>query len=417
MAAPLAGRTVVLGVTGSIAAFKVPHVVSRLTALGANVVVVMTANATRFVAPLTFETLSGNEVITDMWPERKAGVAPVEEAVSGRERLRHVHLAEAASLAIVAPATANIIGKFATGVADDFLSTELLAMACPIIVAPAMNVNMMESAAVTENLETLRRRGVIVVEPEVGRLASGAVGRGRLADPEDILRAALGVLLPPQDLAGKRVLVTAGPTEEPIDPVRHVGNPSTGTMGYAIAERAVARGADVVLVSGPTALAAPAGLRFVRVRTTREMRDAVLAELPETDLVVMAAAPADYRPVSPSAGKIKKTAPKLTLELERTEDILSEVAKAKRPGVGVVGFALETDELVANAKRKLAEKELDLIVANDPTVEGAGFGTGTNVVTIVGRSGAVEPVAKLPKLQLSDIVLSRAIAELGWGGR
>ena len=417
MAAPLAGKTVIVGVTGSIAAFKVPHIVSRLTALGGNVVVVMTANATRFVTPLTFETLSGNEVIVDMWPEKKVGVASVEEAVSGRDRLQHVHLAQAASLAIVAPATANIIGKFATGVADDFLSTELLAMKCPVVVAPAMNVNMMESAAVAENLETLRRRGVIVVEPEVGRLASGAVGRGRLADPEDVLRVALGVLLPPQDLAGKRVLVTAGPTEEPIDPVRHIGNPSTGTMGYALAERAAARGAEVVLVSGPTALAAPPGVRLVRVRTTRGMRDAVLAELPETDLVLMAAAPADYRPVAPSDRKIKKGAATLTLELERTEDILTEVAAKKRPGVGVVGFALETEDLVANAKRKLEEKRLDLIVANDPTAEGAGFGTGTNIVTVVARSGAVESLPKQPKSALSDIVLSRAIAELGWGGR
>ncbi len=417
MAAPLAGKTIVLGVTGSIAAFKVPHIVSRLTALGGNVVVVMTANATRFVTPLTFETLSGNEVITEMFPERKAGVASVEDAVSGRERLRHVHLSEAASLAIVAPATGNIIGKMATGVADDFLSTELMAMKCPVIVAPAMNVNMMESAAVTENLETLRRRGVVIVEPDTGRLASGAVGRGRLAEPESILRVALGILLPPQDLAGRRVLVTAGPTEEPIDPVRHIGNPSTGTMGYAVAGRAVARGADVVLVSGPTALPAPAGVRLVRVRTTREMRDAVLAELPEADLVVMAAAPADYRPSAPSAQKIKKSAPKLTLELERTEDILVEVAKAKRACTGVVGFALETEDLVANAQKKLAEKGLDLIVANDPTVEGAGFGTETNVATLVGRSGVVEPLAKLPKSELSDVVLSRAIAELGWGER
>jgi phosphopantothenoylcysteine decarboxylase/phosphopantothenate--cysteine ligase len=290
-------------------------------------------------------------------------------------------------------------------------------MKCPVIVAPAMNVNMMESAAVTENLETLRRRGVIVVEPAVGRLASGAVGRGKLAECEDILRVALGVLLPQQDLAGKRVLVTAGPTEEPIDPVRHIGNPSTGTMGYALAERAAARGAEVTLVSGPTALPAPHGVRLIRVRTTREMRDAVLAELPETDLVLMAAAPADYRPLAPSDRKIKKSAPRLTLELERTEDILSEVAAKKRPGVGVVGFALETEDLVANAKRKLAEKGLDLIVANDPTVEGAGFGTGTNVVTIVGRSGAVESLPKQPKSSVSDAVLTRAIAELGWGDR
>jgi len=417
MAAPLAGKTIVLGVTGSIAAFKAPHIVSRLSALGGNVVVVMTANATRFVTPLTFETLSGNEVVADMWPERKVGVATVEEAVTRPERLRHVSLAKAASLAIVAPATANVIGKMAQGIADDFLSTELLAMTCPIVVAPAMNSNMMESAAVTENLEVLKRRGVVVVEPEVGRLASGAVGTGRLADPDAIVRVALGILLPPQDLAGKRVLVTAGPTEEPLDPVRHIGNSSTGKMGYAVAEQALARGADVVLVCGPTALPAPAGVRLVRVRTTREMRDAVLAELPETDLLVMAAAPADYRPSAPSAQKIKKSAPKITLELERTEDILSEAAKAKHAGLGVVGFALETEDLVGNAKRKLAEKGLDLIVANDPTVEGAGFAGDTNVATLIGRSGREESPGKLTKRALADLVLSRAIAELGWGVR
>jgi len=234
MADLLAGKTVVLGVTGSIAAFKTPHIVSRLASLGANVIVVMTENATRFIAPLTFETLSGNEVVVSMWPETKVGVTGLEEAASATERLRHVRLGEAADLAIVAPATANIIGKMAGGIADDFLSTELMAMTCPVLVAPAMNVNMLDSDAVTENLTTLKERGVFIVEPEEGRLASGAVGRGRLADPDAIVDAALAILVP-GDLAGKRVVVTAGPTEEPIDPVRHIGNPSTGKMGFALA--------------------------------------------------------------------------------------------------------------------------------------------------------------------------------------
>ena len=410
----LAGRTIVLGVTGSIAAFKTPHIVSRLASLGANVIVVMTENATRFIAPLTFETLSGNEVVVSMWPETKVGVTELEEAVSMTERLRHVKLGEAADLAIVAPATANIIGKMAGGIADDFLSTELMAMTCPVLVAPAMNVNMLLSDAVTENLTTLKERGVVIVEPEEGRLASGAVGRGRLADPDAIVDAALAALVP-GDLAGKRVVVTAGPTEEPIDPVRHIGNPSTGKMGFALAERALSRGAEVVLISGRTALEPPAGVRFIRVGTTREMLDAVLAELPELHLLVMAAAPADYRPAEVAEHKIKKRADILNIELVRTEDILSEVATRKQLGQGVVGFAVETRDEVPNARKKLEEKSLDLVVVNNPMVEGAGFGTDTNIATVIGRTGLEESVGKVSKSELADIVLTFAIHELGWG--
>ncbi len=410
----LAGKVVVLGVTGSVAAFKTPHIVSRLASLGANVIVVMTENATRFIAPLTFETLSGNEVVVSMWPETKVGVTELEEAVSETERLRHVKLSEAADLAIVAPATANIIGKMAGGIADDFLSTELLAMTCPVLVAPAMNVNMLLSDAVTENLTTLKERGVVIIEPEEGRLASGAVGRGRLAAPDAIVDAALAVLVP-GDLAGKRVVVTAGPTEEPIDPVRHIGNPSTGKMGFALAERALSRGAEVVLISGRTALEPPAGVRFVRVGTTREMLDAVLAELPELHLLVMAAAPADYRPSDVPEHKIKKRADILNIELVRTEDILSEVASRKQLGQGVVGFAVETRDEVPNARKKLEEKSLDLVVVNNPMVEGAGFGTDTNIATVIGRTGLEESVGKVSKSELADIVLTFAIHELGWG--
>ncbi len=414
MGNPLAGRKIVLGVTGSIAAFKAPHIVTRLASFGASVVVVMTENATRFVTPLTFETLSGTEVIVSMWPEKKVGVASPEETLADADRLKHVHLSEAADLAIVAPATANIIGKMAGGIADDFLSTELMAMICPIVVAPAMNVRMMESDAVARNLEILKDRGVIVVEPDVGRLASGAVGRGRLADPDLIADRALELLLPEQDLAGRRVVVTAGPTEEPLDPIRHIGNRSTGRMGFALAERAARRGADVVLVSGRTFLDPPAGVRFVSVGTTSEMKDAVMAELPDLDLLVMAAAPADYRPAEVSDRKIKKQWERLTFELVRTDDILEGVAGAKREGQGVVGFALETDDVIANARKKLEAKDLDLIVANDATVEGAGFECETNVATILGRSGREESVGKMTKAELADVVLSRAVAELGW---
>ncbi|MBN2564349.1 MAG: bifunctional phosphopantothenoylcysteine decarboxylase/phosphopantothenate--cysteine ligase CoaBC [Candidatus Eisenbacteria bacterium] len=410
----LEDKTIVLGVTGSIAAFKSPHIVSRLASLGANVIVVMTENATRFVAPLTFETLSGNEVVVSMWPETRVSVAKLEEATQRTERLRHVRLAEAADLAIVAPATANIIGKMATGIADDFLSTELMAMTCPIIVAPAMNVNMIESDAVTANMHTLKSRGVVFVEAETGRLASGAVGPGRLADPDKIVDSALRILVP-GDLSGRRVVVTAGPTEEPIDPVRHIGNRSTGKMGFALAERALARGAEVVLISGRTALTPPPGARFIQVGTTKEMRDAVMAELPDLELLVMAAAPSDYRPAEVAEHKIKKRADMMTLELVRTEDVLTEVAEAKQVGQGVVGFAVETRDEIPNARKKLEEKRLDLIVVNNPTVEGAGFGTDTNVVTIVGDSGLEESLGKMTKIELADIILTFAIRELGWG--
>lgn len=412
---PLTGKTIVLGVTGSIAAFKAPHIVTSLRSLGANVLVAMTENATRFVTPLTFETLSGSEVIVTMWPEKKAGVASVEDALAGDDHLEHVHLAEAADLAIVAPATANIIGKMANGLADDFLSTELLAMTCPVVVAPAMNVRMMESDAVVRNVESLRRRGVIVVESETGRLASGAVGKGRLADPDRIVEAAVGLLLPAQDLAGRRVVVTAGPTEEPIDPVRHIGNRSTGRMGFAVAERALRRGAGVVLIAGPTALAPPQGVRLVSVRTTQEMRDAVMDELPDLDLLVMAAAPADYRPAEVARHKIKKGLERLVLGLVRTPDILSEVAAARRDGQGVVGFALETENEIKNARGKLEEKALDLIVVNNPNTAGAGFAVDTNVAVILGRSGSEESPGMLSKEDLSDLVLSRAVEELEWG--
>jgi phosphopantothenoylcysteine decarboxylase/phosphopantothenate--cysteine ligase len=415
VAQPLTGKTVVLGVTGSIAAFKAPHIVTGLKALGARVLVVMTENATRFVTPLTFETLSGSEVIVTMWSEKKAGVETVEDALAGDDHLEHVHLAEAADLAIVAPATANIVGKMANGLADDFLSTELLAMTCPVIVAPAMNVRMMESDAVVRNLDTLRRRGVTVVESETGRLASGVVGKGRLADPDRIIDVALGLLLPKQDLAGRRVVVTAGPTEEPIDPVRHVGNRSTGKMGFAIAERALRRGANVVLIAGPTALEPPAAVRLVQVRTTEEMRDAVMAELPELDLLVMAAAPADYRPAEVARHKIKKGAERLVLGLIRTPDILSEVSAARRAGQGVVGFALETEDEIRNGKKKLEEKRLDLIVVNNPNTKGAGFAVDTNIAVILGRSGREDAPGAVSKAELADVVLSRAVEELGWG--
>ena len=410
---PLAGKTIVLGVTGSIAAFKAPHIASRLTGMGARVVVVMTENATKFVTPLTFETLTGVEVIVSMFPEgTKAGVASAD-ASRGDDHLAHVHLSEASDLAVVAPATANIIGKMAGGIADDFLSTELMAMTCPIVVAPAMNVRMMESPAVVANIEALRSRGVIIVEAETGRLASGAVGRGRLADTDHIVDTAVDLLLPDQDLAGKRVVVTAGPTRERIDPVRYISNPSTGTMGFALAERALRRGADVTLISGPTALSALAGVRFVSVETTDEMYEAVAAEMTSLDMLVMAAAPSDYRPTTVSEQKLKKGSGNTSLELTPTVDILMRVSEMRNAGQCIVGFALETENETENARAKLERKGLDLIVVNNPTVEGAAFGPDTNVATLLGRSGREESPGKLRKEELADIVLSAALEEMG----
>jgi phosphopantothenoylcysteine decarboxylase/phosphopantothenate--cysteine ligase len=417
MSGPLSGKTIVVGVTGSIAAFKAPQIVTRLVGQGANVVVIMTENATRFVTPLTFETLSGNAVVVDMFPDRNTGVTSLEDAASRPERLRHVHLAEATDLAIVAPATANIIGKMANGVADDFLSTELLAMTCPTIMAPAMNVRMMESDVVRENVEKLKARGVIFAEAEVGRLASGVVGKGRLADPESIAGIALELLLPKQDLVGRRVVVSAGPTREPVDPVRFIGNRSSGKMGYALAERALRRGGDVVLVSGPSSLEPPHGVEYIRVETAVEMLGAVMKSFAEADLLIMAAAPADYRPAEPSDVKIKKTTDRLTLELVRTDDILSEAAGARREGQGIVGFALETNAELEEGRRKLAEKDLDIIVVNNPLVDDAGFDTDTNVAAILTRSGRELELAKMPKKDLADVILTEAINELGWGQR
>ena len=417
MSGPLSGKTIVLGVTGSIAAFKAPQIVTRLVGQGANVIVVMTENATRFVTPLTFETLSGNAVVVDMFPDRKTGVTSIEEAVSGSEHLRHVHLAEVTDLAIIAPATANIIGKMANGVADDFLSTELLAMTCPIIIAPAMNVRMMESAAVGENVERLKARGVIFAEAEIGRLASGAVGKGRLADPNGIVMTALKLLLPQQDLAGRRVVVSAGPTREPVDSVRFIGNRSSGKMGYALAERALRRGAEVVLVSGPSSLHPPDGVEHIGVETTREMLGAVMKSFEQADLLIMAAAPADYCPAGPLDVKIKKKAERLMLELVPTDDILSEAANVRREGQGIVGFALETNDELEEGRRKLREKNLDVIVVNNPLVEGAGFDTDTNVAAILTRSGRELELTKMLKKDLADVILTEVISELGWGQR
>jgi phosphopantothenoylcysteine decarboxylase/phosphopantothenate--cysteine ligase len=388
---------VVLGVTGCIGAYKACEVLRELQRRGVDVHVVMTAAATRFVSPMTFEALSRHAVFHDQWAL----------GVSGE--IRHISLADDAELLLVAPATANILGKFARGIADDALSTLYLATRAPLVVAPAMNVNMFEHPAVQENLRTLRGRGVGIVEPGEGYLACGWLGKGRLAEVETIVEAALARLARKRDLADQTVLVTAGPTIEDIDPVRYVSNRSSGAMGYRLAEAARDRGAQVVLVSGPTALSAPHGVTLVAVRSAEEMQRAVAAHVAAASVVIAAAAVSDYRPAQASGSKLKKTDGPMPLELVRTPDILKGLGEAKG-GRLLVGFAAETEDLVANARRKLEAKNLDLIVANDVTAQGAGFGTPTNTVVLLRRDGQRRDVPLATKREVAEQILDEVVA-------
>ncbi len=398
----LEGRTVLVGVCGGIALYKVPLLISRLREHGADVHVIMTEAATKFVSPLTFQTVSGNPVHTSLW------APPV------RWNVEHVGLAERADLAVVAPATANILGKAAAGIADDFLSTTLLAVRGRVLYVPAMDLAMYAHPAVRRNVETLRSYGCEVLEPDIGRLASGLIGKGRYPETERILTACLR-LLGPGDLAGRRVLVSAGPTREPFDPARYVSNPSTGRMGLALAAEANRRGARVTLVLGPTELEPPSEVAVVRVTTAAEMRRAVLEEAQACDIVVMAAAVADWRPAECAPSKTKKTAGDLTVRLTRTEDILAELGKDKGRKV-LVGFAAETDDLQANALANLEAKNLDLVVANRIGLEpDRGFAAKTNQVTLLGRDGLVEEVPLLPKPDVARVVFDRVVAILEGG--
>ncbi len=389
--------TVVLGVTGCIGAYKACEVLRELQKRDVDVQVVMTEAATRFVSPLTFEALSRHAVFTDQF------------ALGEQSDIRHISLADAADLLLVAPATANSLAKFARGIADDALSTLYTATTAPVVVAPAMNVNMFDHPAVTENLEILRSRGVRIVEPGAGYLACGWLGKGRLAEVPEIVEAALVALARRRDLAGETVLVTAGPTVEDIDPVRFLSNRSSGRMGYRVAEAARDRGARVILVSGPTALSAPSGIERVAVRSAEEMARAVGDRVGEAGVVVMAAAVADYRSASVSPTKVKKTAGPATLELVRTSDILRSLGQAKGDRT-LVGFAAETDHVIENAWKKLREKNLDLIVANDVSREGAGFGTETNAAVLLDREGGEVPVPLGSKRALADAIWDRVIA-------
>jgi phosphopantothenoylcysteine decarboxylase/phosphopantothenate--cysteine ligase len=394
---------IALGVTGGVAAYKAAELVRRLQEEKLDVQVVMTRAAREFMAPLTFAALTGQKVITEMFGAEGAAPANVESAIE------HIAVAQRIDLLLVAPATADILAQFAQGIASDFLSTLYLATKAPVIVAPAMNVNMWEHPATRENLATLRARGVHVVDPEEGYLACGMTGAGRLAATEAIVQKVREVLGLRHDLEGQTVLVTAGPTCEDLDPVRFLTNRSSGKMGYALADAALRRGARVVLICGPTDLPVPDGADWVPVRSTEEMRRAVRERAAEVDVIIMAAAVADYRPAAPQAQKIKRGQERLTLELEPTPDILAELGRDKGRRI-LVGFAAETTGLAENARAKLARKGADMIVANDVTQEGAGFDADTNIVTLFLRDGREIPLPMLPKFDVANHILDQVTA-------
>jgi len=393
---------ITLGVTGGVAAYKAAELVRRLQQEGFSVQVVMTRSAREFVTPLTFAALSGQKVITDLFEGTSGGEANLESAIE------HIAVAQRTDLLLVAPATADILAKFARGIADDFLTTLYLASAAPVVVAPAMNVNMWEHAATQENIEILRARGIRVVNPDEGYLACGMTGAGRLAGQEEIVRAVRETLHAQRDLEGQNVLVTAGPTCEDLDPVRYLTNRSSGKMGYAVAEAAARRGAKVSLVTGPTALETPALVERVNVRTAEEMHQAVQERFANCKIAILAAAVADYTPVEKRTEKIKKSRESLTVSLAPTADILAEVAQAKGDRI-VVGFAAETDHVAENARKKLISKNADLIVANDVTAEGAGFDSDTNVVTLFARDGRDLALPKMSKHEVAQRILDEVL--------
>lgn len=395
-----AGRHVVVGVSGGIACYKSCTLVRRLAEAGARVDVVLTEGAAEFVRPLTFEALSGRPVLTSLWTRESA--------------LQHVRLAQNADLIIVAPATANVLAKMAQGIGDDVLTTLLLARTIPLLVAPAMNDAMYAGAATQANLAILRERGVQFVGPEIGALAEGPSNKpGRMSEPETILAHAARVLGRRKPLAGRRVVITAGPTREPIDPVRLVTNYSSGKMGYRLAEAAWERGADVVLISGAVKESAPAGVILKTIDTTKQLESAVADALPQADVLIMAAAPADFRPSDPASAKRPRQDGPVTITLEPTNDILLATAKLRKPGSVIVGFALETGDAVAKGNAKLTRKDLDLIVVNDALEPGAGFEVDTNRVVIVDRDGAHREVPLASKRVVADAILDAVEARLG----
>jgi phosphopantothenoylcysteine decarboxylase/phosphopantothenate--cysteine ligase len=393
----LAGKEIILGVTGSIAAYKAVYLLRELTRLGAGVTVVTTAHAKEFVGPLTFRTLSGRPVLTELFDPQTP------------DAVEHVQLAERAQALVVAPATANLLAKAAHGIADDFLTTLLLAARCPVLIAPAMDGGMWQHAAVVANVRTLRERGVTVLEPDAGELASGLAGRGRLPEVDAVIEALERLLAPARDLAGERILVTSGPTREPIDPVRYLSNRSSGKMGHAIATAALRRGAEVILIAGPTPLSPPPGAVYVPVETAEEMREAALQHLDGATVVVKAAAVSDYRAKHASPTKIKsKKDEELTLPLVPNPDILKELAGRKGRAF-LVGFAAETDDVRAHATAKLKAKGVDLLVVNDVSKRGIGFEADENEVTLLDRWGGAVDLPRTTKLAVADAILDRAL--------
>ena len=394
----LSGKTVLLGITGGIAAYKMANVASALRKTGAEVHCILTQNATQFITPLTFETLSNNRCIVDTFDR------------NFQYDVAHVSLAKKADVILIAPATANVIAKLAHGLADDMLTTTVLASRCPKLIAPAMNTAMLENPATQENLATLRRYGFTVIEPATGMLACKDVGSGKLPEPEVLCEEIYRVIAWEKDLQGLHITVTAGPTQESLDPVRFLTNHSSGKMGYAIAREAMLRGADVTLISGPVALKAPLGVKLVNITTAQEMLEGVQAALPQTDVLVMAAAVADYRPAVVADNKMKKGEGDMSIPLERTGDVLGWVAQNRHPGLFVCGFSMETEHMLENSQKKRTKKKLDMIVANNLKTQGAGFGVETNVVTLITQDW-VEELPLLGKDEVAGKLLTAIAAQ------
>lgn len=392
----LRDKTVVLGITGSIAAYKMASLASSLKKLGVNVEIIMTENATQFITPLTFEAITGNRCIVDTFDR------------SFDFNIEHISIAKKADLFMVAPASANIIGKIANGIADDMLTTTFMACTCPKLIAPAMNTNMYNNNILQDNLSRCRDYGIRIIEPAEGLLACGDSGRGKLPEPELLLEHILSEIQYAKDLTGKKVLITAGPTMEAIDPVRYITNHSSGKMGYAIAKCAAYRGAKTVLVTGRTHIEAPILTSVINVTDAESMYNAVMSEISEADIIVMAAAVADYTPAHTSSEKLKKKDSDMQVELKRTRDILKEIGSIKRSDQYVCGFAMETQNLIDNAKAKLAAKNADMIVANSLRTEGAGFGTATNVATLI-KPDQINQLPIMSKDELAEIILNEAL--------
>lgn len=391
----LKDKTVVIGVSGGIAVYKTLDVISRLRKLGVNVYVIMTKSATEFVTPLSFQSLSQNYVVCDMFEDPKTW------------DVEHISLAKRADVFLIAPATANVIGKMANGISDDMLTTTVMATKAKVLIAPAMNTNMYENPIVQRNIGILKDLGYNFVDPESGRLACGDTGKGKLASPETIVEEVVKLLSKEQDLKGKSIVVTAGPTVESIDPMRYITNRSTGKMGYSIAKEAIERGADVTLITGPTNLTPPQNLKkLIKIESANDMYEAVLENLEENDVVIKSAAVADYKPKNYSNKKIKKSDEDLFIQLDRNKDIAQEIGKIKNNKI-LVGFAAETNDLIENASLKIKKKNLDFIVANDLTKEGAGFGVDTNIVKIIDKNGNITEYPKMKKDEVANVILDK----------